>query len=303
MKTIVMAGGSGFLGRSLTPHLSAYGYRVLVLSRSAESSISGAETLRWDGKNPGSWCDPLEGAAAVINLTGRSVNCRYTARNRREIVDSRVNSVRVLGEAIACSRRPPGVLVQASSLAIYGDAGEAECDEQAAPGAGFGAEVCLQWEAAVNSLNLPLTRTVVLRIGFALGKGGGALQTLAGLSKWFLGGAAGTGDQYISWIHVADLNEMFKSAVEDTTMKGVYNATGPLPVTNREFMRQLRAAVGRPWSPPVPSWAVKAGARLLGTEASLALTGRRCVPARFHESGLRFQFPQLQPALMNLLKE
>jgi uncharacterized protein len=301
MKTIILAGGSGFLGRSLTPFLSACGYRVLVLSRSAEASRAEAETLRWDGKSPGSWCDALDGASAVINLTGRSVNCRYTARNRREILDSRINSVRVLGEAIARCRRPPGVLVQASSLAIYGDAGEVLCDEQAASGSGFGAEVCLQWEAVVNSLYLPHTRTVVLRIGFALGRDGGALQTLTGLTRWFLGGSAGSGNQYISWIHTVDLNEMFKVAVEDDAITGVYNATGPDPVTNREFMRQLRSVVGRPWSPPVPSWAVKIGAFLMRTEPSLALTGRRCVPACFLESGFRFQFPELRLALSDLL--
>jgi uncharacterized protein len=301
MKTIILAGGSGFLGKSLTPFLSSCGYRVLVLSRSGKASGAGVETLRWDGKSPGAWCDALDGASAVINLTGRSVNCRYTAKNRREILDSRINSVRVLGEAIARSRRPPGVLVQASSLAIYGDAGDVVRDEQAPPGSGFGAEVCVQWEAAVNSLHLPHTRTVVLRIGFALGRDGGVLQTLAGLTRWFLGGSAGSGNQFISWIHVADLNSMFKAAVESDSMNGVYNATGPEPLTNREFMRQLRAAFGRPWSPPVPSWAVELGAFLLRTEASLALTGRRCVPARFLEGGFHFRFPELRPALTDLL--
>ncbi|HET7213032.1 MAG TPA: TIGR01777 family oxidoreductase [Terriglobia bacterium] len=301
MKTVVLAGGSGFLGRSLAPSLSAVGYRVLVLSRYAGASRAAAETIRWDGKKLGAWCDALDGANAVVNLTGRSVNCRYTARNRREILDSRLGSVRLLGEAIGRCRRPPGVLVQASSLAIYGDAGANVCDERAASGSGFGAEVCLQWEAAVNSLTLPNSRTVVLRIGFALGRDGGALQTLAGLTRWFLGGSAGSGDQYISWIHMADLNEMFKAAMEDDAMQGVYNATGPEPVTNREFMRQLRSVMGRPWSPPVPSWAVRIGAFLMRTEASLALTGRRCVPARFLERGFRFQFRQLRPALADLL--
>jgi uncharacterized protein len=303
MKTVILAGGSGFLGRSLSPFLSGCCHRVLVLSRSPKTSGTGAETLHWDGKSRGSWCGAIDGASAVINLTGRSVDCRYTAKNRREILESRIHSVRALGEAIAQSRRPPGVLVQASSLAIYGDPCERVCDERAAPGSGFGAEVCLQWEAAVNSLNLPHTRTVVLRIGFALGRDGGALQTLAGLTRWYLGGNAGGGNQYISWIHIADLNEMFKAAVERDSMNGVYNATGPEPVTNREFMRELRSVVGRPWSPPVPSWAVQIGAFLMRTEASLALTGRRCVPARFLESGFRFQFPELRPALTNLLKE
>jgi uncharacterized protein (TIGR01777 family) len=310
MKTIVIAGGSGFLGRSLSAFLSGRGYRVVILSRPISLRIDsqvpsnaqrGAiETVAWDAKTAGSWSETLEGAAALVNLVGKSVDCRYTPENRQEILESRLDSVRVLGAAISACRRPPEVFVQAASLAIYGDAGDRICTERTPPATGFSANVCLQWEAALRSLTLPATRTVTLRIGFALGRNGGALHTLATLAKWFIGGTAGTGDQYISWIHIDDLNEMFRWAIEKSALSGVFNATGPSPVTNREFMRALRSALHRPYAPPTPSWAVKIGAFILRTEPSLALTGRRSMPSRFLDHGFAFRFPELKTALSDL---
>ena len=300
--TVVIAGGSGFLGRALTAHLRAHGYRVLVLSRSATPLADpDVETAVWDASTAGSWCDRLEGASAVINLVGRSVNCRYTPENRREILQSRIDSTIALRNAIVACHQPPQAFVQAGSLAIYGDASERICTEQAPAATGFSPEVCIQWEAATNSVALPATRTVLLRIGFALGRDGGALQPLSALARWFLGGTVGSGNQYISWIHVDDLNEMFRSSIEEASVSGVFNATGPTPVRNREFMRELRAAHRRPWAPPTPSLAVKLGAYLMGTEPSLALTGRRCLPTRFLERGFPFRFPRLKDALADLL--
>jgi uncharacterized protein len=301
MSKIILAGGSGFLGQSLAEDLSARGHEAVILTRSPES-VQGpsARAVRWDGRTTGPWCEELEGAAAIINLTGKNVNCRYTPENRRTILMSRLDSVRVMDEAFKRCRRPPPVLVQASSLAIYGDAGERLCTEQAAPGDDFGAQVCLQWESAVKALKLPATRVVILRIGFALGKGGGVLRVLSRLTRWFLGGAAGSGDQFISWIHVDDLNAMFRTAIEGEELAGDFNAASPVPVRNREFMDELRRVLRRPWSPPVPAAIVRLGAMLLRTEASLALTGRRCLPARFLDGGFRFQFETLERALLDI---
>jgi uncharacterized protein (TIGR01777 family) len=156
--------------------------------------------------------------------------------------------------------------------------------------------------AAGEAAPTPGTRRVVLRIGFALGRDGGALRLLGRLTKRFLGGTVGSGRQYISWIHVADLNQMFIAAIEREEIRGAFNATGPNPVSNAEFMRELRRVLGRPWSPPAPVWAVRLGSRWMGTEASLALTGRRCTPRRFLESGFVFQFPQLPAALADLFR-
>lgn len=298
---IVIAGGSGFLGQALSTHLVARGHGVEVLTRSPREATGAIRYFAWDGKTLGKWAQALDGAEAVVNLTGRSVNTRYTAENRREIISSRVDSVDVIGRAIAACASPPRVWVQSGSLAIYGDAGDRICDEGTPPGEGFSAHVCVLWERAFDAARTPATRKVLLRIGFALGRDGGALQTLARLARFGLGGSAGSGKQYISWLHAEDLNRMFAWSVERDDLEGVFNATGPTPVTNAEFMRTLRRALHRPWSPPVPSPFVRVGARLMGTEASLALTGRRCVPQRFLEEGFTFEYPHLHDALNDLL--
>ncbi|HEY2953435.1 MAG TPA: TIGR01777 family oxidoreductase [Verrucomicrobiae bacterium] len=301
-KRIILAGGSGFLGLSLANELSARGYEVIILTRSASSQPGPIQRVSWDGRTLGQWARHLDGACAVVNLTGKSVNCRYTPEHRREIRESRVNSVKVMDEAILQCAQPPKALVQAGSLALYGDAGDRWCDETAPSGEGFPAETCLLWEQAFSAAQSPRTRRVVLRIGFALGKDGGALGVLAKLTKWFLGGTVASGRQYISWIHWSDLNQMFLSSIERDDVEGAFNATGPNPATNAEFMRELRQVLKRPWSPPAPVWAVKMGCRLMSTEASLALTGRRCVPRKFVENGFVFKFPELKPALADIFR-
>lgn len=300
METVVLAGGSGFLGRSLARRLPGWGYEPVILTRSPRSDSLFRE-VAWDGRSIGQWAEALEGAAAVVNLSGKSVDCRYTAANRREILESRVRSVEVLGEAVRRCARPPRAFVQAGSLAIYGDT-KALCDEGAPPGKGFSAEVCLAWEKAWGEMQLPAgARSVLLRIGFALGRDGGALEPLARLARWGLGGTVGCGGQMVSWLHIDDLRGMFRWAIERPGIEGIYNATGPSPVTNRALMRSLRKALGRPWSPPTPSCMVRLGARLLRTEPELALSGRRCVPRRFLEAGFRFDYPDLDWALRSLL--
>jgi uncharacterized protein (TIGR01777 family) len=298
---IVLAGGSGFLGKALAAALVGRGYPVAILSRSPrQRRTEGITEVLWDGKSAGKWMQFIDGAEAVVNLTGKSVNCRYTPASRREIIESRTGSVRALAAAIEQCAVPPKAWVQASSLAIYGDTGDRWCDEYAPHAGDFPAETCKLWEQAFDSVPLQATRKVILRISFALGRDEGALGTLAGLARWFLGGAVGTGRQYISWIHIADLTRMFLAAIEEGDVAGVFNASTANPVTNAEFMRQLRHVLKRPWSPPVPAWVARIGAWAMRTEASLALTGRRAAPRRFRERGFEFQFPELRPALDDL---
>ncbi len=299
-KRIILAGGSGFLGTLLSKYLTEQGYEVIVLTRHPNQSAGVVKEIQWDGRTLGPWAEQVNGAHAVVNLAGKSVNCRYTPENRREINESRVNSVRVIGEAIRACSKPPSTLVQAASLAIYGDAGDRWCDESTSHGDGFPVETCLLWEKAFEESPTPQTGRVILRIGFVLGKSGGALQMLARLAKLGLGGTVGSGRQYISWIHSLDMNRLFLSAIEREQMSGVFNATSPQPVTNAEFMRELRRAVNRPWSPPVPNWAVHIGSRLMGTEACLALTGRRCAPKRLQDNGFSFNFTVLRDALTDI---
>lgn len=300
---VVLAGGSGFLGRALAGEFARAGYEVVVLTRrpSARPRPCAREVV-WDGQNVcESWARELEGAAAVINLTGRSVDCRYTAANRREIVESRVRSVEAVGRAVRACAEAPRVFVQAGSLALYGDSGARVCTEEAPAGRGFSADVCVRWERAFDSLELPSTRKVLLRIGFVLGRDGGALPTLARLARLYVGGAAGGGRQYISWLHVRDFCRLVAWCVERDEVSGVFNATGPCPVTNAEFMCELRCALGRPWSPRTPAWLVRLGAFVLRTEADLALTGRRCIPDRLVEMNFKFVYTNLESALADLL--
>ena len=300
-KRVILAGGSGFLGRALIEYLGARDYEVVVLSRSAGGAAGRAQFVAWDGKTLDDWVKWLDGAYAVINLAGKSVNCRYTPANRQEIISSRVDSVNAISQAILQCQNPPRRWVQASSLAIYGDTGERVCDETAPFGDGFPVETCLLWEQAFNSSQLPGIRKVLLRIGFALGANGGALEPLSNLTKLLLGGSTGNGRQYISWLHLEDLNGMIQWGLEHDDIEGIFNATGPSPVTNADFMRTLRRVLNRPWSPPVPDWAVRLGSILLRTEADLALKGRRCLPQRFIDKGFEFKYTDLEHALRVLL--
>lgn len=300
MKRIILAGGSGFVGQALAPILVERGFNVVVLTRDDSHGEDAVEHLHWDGRTLGDWAKAIDGAEAIVNLTGKNINCRHNDDNRREIVRSRVDSVRVLGEAVATCVVPPKIFVQASGVGYYGDTGDRVADENAPSGDDFPAEVCRQWEGALAALDLPGTRKVILRLGVVLGRKGGALPVLEKLTRWFLGGAVSSGRQFISWIHVADLARLFVSAIENADVSGVFNATSPGPVTNSEFMRELRRALHRPWSPPVPALFARAGAWVMGTEGDLALLSSRCVPRRFLEHGFPFQFPELRPALADL---
>lgn len=298
---VVLAGGSGFLGRALAEAFAREGYEPVVLTRRVKRTRSRARQVEWDGRTVGAWARELEGAAAVVNLAGRGVDCRHTPRHRREIVESRVNSVEAIGRAIQSCAEPPRVLIQAASLAVYGDAGRRVCGEDAPAGQGFPVEVCLRWEQVFNSLELPATRKVLLRIGFVLGRGGGALPRLARLARLHLGGTVGEGHQYVSWLHARDFCRLVLWSVEHEAAAGVYNATGPCPVTNAEFMCELRCALKRPWSPRTPAWLVRLGAFLLGTEPALALEGRRCIPDRLVEEHFKFVYTNLESALADLV--
>jgi uncharacterized protein (TIGR01777 family) len=298
---IILAGGTGFLGRALAHAWLSRGAEVVVLTRRPRPD-GGAREVAWDGRTPGAWGRELEAATAVVNLAGRSVDCRYTPENRRAVLESRVYSVRAIGEAIGACIRPPRVWVQAGSLAVHGNAGDRVLDDTSPPGEGFSADVCRSWEAAFEEWPTPRTRKVFLRIAFVLGRGG-ALATLARLARLGLGGTIGPGRQYVSWLHVDDFVRLVDWAIARDEATGVYAATGPLPVRNAVFMRTLRRAVRRPIGAPAPAWAVRLGARLLGTEPELALHGRRGIPRRLLAEGFVFRHTDLDRALADLLRE
>lgn len=279
---------------------------MTILARS--KPVAGSwDWQRWNGRTAGDWASCLEGSDAVVNLAGRTVDCIKTPDHRDEILRSRVESTAAIGRALRKLDRPPGVWVQMGTAHIYGDPPTAVCDESSAFGLGLAPEVASAWESTFEAGLLPDQRGVVLRTSFVIGRdrggGGGALATLARLARFGLGGRVGHGRQGFSWIHEADLNRIFVRAVTDPDMRGPYIASSPHPVSQAEFMRQLRRAVGMPIGLPTPAWMVRLGAALvLKTDPELALYGRYVVPRRLLDEGFEFRFPQLADALRDLLR-
>jgi uncharacterized protein (TIGR01777 family) len=301
IKRLVIAGGSGFLGAGLIRHLAGRVESVVVLTRGLARQEGRVRLVPWDAKNIGPWVGELDGASALVNLVGRTVNCRKTAANKAVILSSRVDSMAVLGAAMRACAAPPPVWIQSGTAHIYGDTDDQILDESSPIGTGFAPQVGLAWEAALREHAPPGMRTVVLRISFVMGRHGGALATLARLARFGLGGATGSGRQYMSWIHEADLYRIIERAIVTDAMRGEYVVTAPNPETNRDFMRMLRRAVHRPWSPPLPEIVVRFGSVMLRTDPELALLGRRCMPTRLLHEGFTFEQPNLAGALADLL--
>lgn len=297
---VVIAGGTGFLGRRLGWTLVRSGYDVIALGRHEPVRPVSGQFIRWDARTLGSWVDALEGAVALVNLAGRSVDCRKTPEHQDEILRSRVDATRVLGEALERTAEPPSVWVQMSTAHRYGDAPEIVCDEDSSFGYGFAPFVGQAWEDAFHESLLPGLRRVVFRTSLVLGREGGALPILARLVRCGLGGAIGHGRQGISWIHERDLMRLFLQAITDPTVQGSYLATAPNPVSNRAFMRELRRVLRRPIGLPAATWMVRLGAPLIGTDAEIALYGRYCVSRRLAEGGFEWEFPELSEALRDL---
>lgn len=301
LKRVVIAGGSGFLGQALIADLLPLAEEIVVLTRDVETVDGRVRYVNWDGKTIGPWAKWIDGASAIVNLVGRTVDCRKTPANKKVILESRVNSVQAIGKAWRLATNPPRVWIQSATAHIYGDTAEQILDENSPFGTGFAPEVGTAWEKSLADEQLPGCRRVVLRISFVLGRDGGALKTLARLARLGLGGTISTGEQYMSWIHIADVNGVILRAIADESMTGPYVVTAPTPVTNREFMQTLRRAVHRPWSPPVPAACVRIGAWLMRTDPELALLGRRLVPTRLMREGFAFKFDNLSNALNDLL--
>lgn len=304
-KRIVIAGGSGFLGLSLATFFTAKGATVVLLSRSEPKQSGDWRYCRWDGRSVGDWCKEIDGADAVINLAGRSVNCIKTPDHQDEILRSRVEATRVLGAAMGLAKRPPSVWVQMSTAHIYGDPPSTMCDEYSAEGVGFAPTVGRAWEAAFSESLLPNQRGVVMRTSFVLGRdrgaGGGALEMLRFLTRLGLGGKVGRGTQGMSWIHEEDLCRLFEIAITDESMSGGYIVSSPYPVSQDEFMRTLRQTMGVPFGLPAFEWMVRIGAPLFfRTDPELVLYGRYVQSRRLAERGFEFVHPTLASALKDL---
>jgi hypothetical protein len=306
---IVIAGGSGFLGRPLAESLGAAGHEVLVLSRHAPPAAGpglvwdgtpGVRTAAWTGgDDPAGWGHAVDGAHAVVNLAGESIAARrWSDEHKARMRSSRLDSTRGIGRAIAAAHRPPSVLVSSSATGYYGSRGDTRLVEQSAPGDDFLARLCVEWEAAAREAGGSATRVVLVRTGVVLARDGGALAKMLLPFRLFAGGPMGSGGQYMSWIHRRDwlaLVTWLLGSAED----GPFNATAPEPVTNADFSRELGRALGRPSWLPAPAFALKT---LLGEMAdSLLLSGQRVIPQRALEGGFSFAFPSLELALADIL--
>ena len=307
---IVIPGGSGQVGRILARHFHRQGHDVVVLSRGPQAAPW--RVAVWDGETQGPWIADLEGADVCINLTGRSVNCRYGAANRREILESRVRSTTLLNGVIAGLNPAPRVWLNASTATIYRHALDRPMDEATGelggnePGApdtwNFSIEVAKAWESAFVGTATPRTRKIAMRSAMTFSPDrGGVFDTLLGLVRCGLGGTQGSGDQFVSWIHEADFARAVDFLIAHEDFEGVVNLASPHPVRNREFLRVLREQWGIRGGLPAPRWLLEIGTFLLRTESELVLKSRRVVPARLLAAGFAFEFPEWREAARDLV--
>lgn len=299
---IIIPGGTGYLGKILTTYFNARGFNVVVLSRSSDNRDKRARFVHWDGEHLGAWADELEGAVAVVNMAGRSVDCRYTQRNKAEIYASRLRSTRIVGEAIARCAKPPKVWLNSSSATIYRHALEREMDEATGEiGTGFSVDVCRRWEQTLADAPTPHTRKVAIRSAIVIGKESEALGALRRIVRLGLGGVLGAGMQFVSWIHDADFTRAVHWLIEHDELEGAFNLAAPNPLTNREFMRELREVYGRGFGLSATKLMLEFGAFFLRTETELVLKSRRVVPARLLESGFQFEHEEFRAAMNEIV--
>ena len=307
LRRIILAGGSGFLGQALAKHFSSLGWEPVVLTRSPQSQRAARE-VAWNAESVGDWARELEGAAAVVNLTGRTVNCRYTAANKRQMIGSRVNSTRAVGEAIAQCTSPPPAWLNCSSATLYrhtfGPAwDETGTDFTATPEVNdaFSIEIIRAWERALEEAKTPRTRKAALRTTMVLGHAANSVfPVLCRLARFGLGGRMGSGEQFVSWIHELDFCRAVEWLIAHDQISGPVNVAAPHPVTNAEMMSLFREAMRAPFGLPAARWMLEIGAFFLRTETELILKSRRVVPGRLLACGFDFRFPEMRGAIADL---
>lgn len=301
--TVVIIGANGFLGRYLCRHFARNGREVVAIARRRKGWSGDGMFLEWDGKTTGSWAYALEGAELVINLAGRSVNCRYNPGNREEIMSSRVDATRAVGKAIAACRVPPKLWINASTATWYRHAEDAPQNEwNGEAGEGFSCEVAAAWEDTFFSAKIPAeTRKVAMRIGMVLANEPETVyDVLTGLTHKALGGSMGSGKQRVSWIHMDDFLRAVEFVTRDPFMEGIVNVTAPDFPTNRGLMRMFRETVGMPIGLPASEWMLGVGAAVLGTETELVLKSRWADPSRLREAGFRWRYAKAAGAIEDL---
>lgn len=305
---IVIPGGTGQIGALLARAFLKEGHEVVVLSRGGSSE---GRLVAWDGRTKGEWFREIDGADVVINLAGRTVNCRYTEENLRQMMDSRVDSTRIVGRAISEAKNPPKVWLQMSTATIYAHRFDAPNDERSGIIGGrepdapaywkTSIDIALAWERELTEAHTPKTRKVALRTAMVMSEDeGGVFSVLRNMARLGLGGAIGGGTQYVSWIHGEDFVRAVRFLIERQDISGAVNLCAPTPLPQREHMAALRAAVGMPLGLPAMKWMAEIGAFVLRTDTELLLKSRRVVPTRLLEAGFTFRFPTWPEAARDL---
>lgn len=289
-----MAGGTGFVGQDFAQRFRKLGYEVLIISRQPGH-------IAWEDR--AGIIEALEEAEMLINLAGKSVNCRYTDKNRKVILESRTRTTRILGEAVLACNHPPELWINSSTATIYRHAEDRPMTEKEGEiGSGFSVDVAKAWEQAFFEFSLPSTRQIALRIAIVLGEGG-VMVPMTNLVRFGLGGSQGAGTQQFSWIHIEDLFRMVIYLQEHPHLNGVFNASSPHPVTNRELMARLREQMGVRIGLPSPRWMLELGARFIQTETELVLKSRWVIPERLEREGFTFTYGTLDEALAEILNK
>ncbi len=292
-KKVVIAGGTGFIGQYLTSYFLNQGYIVRIISRS-KGAISWENTFGITAA--------LENAEMLINLAGKSVDCRYTTKNKEAILSSRIQTTQILGNAIQSCQNPPELWINSSTATIYRHAEDKPMTESSGEiGSGFSVGIATQWEKAFFDFKLPATRQVALRMSIVLGSDGGVIRPLKNLVKLGLGGRQGSGTQRFSWIHIEDLKNIILFIRKNKNMTGVYNCASPNPVTNNVLMKTLRRTMQMPFGIPAPVWLLKIGAVLINTETELVLKSRWVIPEKLQKENFQFSYPELPKALNTII--
>jgi len=299
---VVLAGGNGYLGTVLAQYYKELASEVIILSRKPAPAINNITTMVWDGKTESDWVKALESADLLINLCGKNVNCRYTPQNKQEIISSRIVPTTLLGKVIAGLSHAPKLWINVTSATIYRHAEDHAQDEDTGEiGYGFSIDVCKQWEQTFFDSLTPGTRKVALRMGIVLGHNDGVFPRLLNLVKLGMGGKQGDGEQYVAWVHKHDVARITDWLMQHADIDGIINCTAPEAVKNHELMRIIRRAYGIPIGLPAPQWLLEIGAMVIGTETELILKSRWVAPKRLLDAGFRFQFPQAQHAIHDIL--
>jgi uncharacterized protein (TIGR01777 family) len=301
MKKLIIAAGTGFLGQVLVNHFKNKFEEIVILTRGKSQTVNGIKYVNWNARTFSGWENELEGATVLINLAGKSVDCRYTKENKREILLSRIESTRVLNKAVLNCKTPPKHWLNSSTSTIYRFSLDKEMDETTGEiGNDFSINVALSWEKAFFKTETPNTLKTALRTSIVLGKKGGALIPLKTLAKIGFGGKQGKGNQFISWIHEDD----FANAVDFILQKemiGIVNVVSPKPIRNADFMKKLQRSVGFPFGIPLNTFLLKIGAFIIRTQPELVLKSRNVVPKKLLENGFEFKFDNVDNAFRNLL--